>query len=397
MKAKAVCFILLGVCVVLLASAKPATAAEENVLKIGGLYCLTGFGSGAEAYVAKGSQLGEEWINEKGGLTIKGQKIPVKLVIEDMKGTADGAVAAATKLAFDHKVKFVVGTVVPFMVQAAGSVLEPAKIVRVLLYNCAMPNEYGPKTPYAFLCQDATVEGMRASLQYLKERYPNVKSVTYIIPDDGSVPYLQKLFTARASELGLKVSGVTKWAMTTQDYTPVITEALSSKPDSLAFANGWPQATGSMLRVAREMGFKGPVFGGNYDDAYQIREIAGKENSTDFFIHNLDLDSPEMTPMIKEVTKRVKAKYGDMNGMYIMGFFPWYELKQVFEAANTIDPTAVKTAWENMKSIDTLYGPGKMGGLKTYGINHTVCHPCPIVSLTNGEVKWVKWVDVYSP
>jgi len=397
MKAKAVCFILLGVCVVLLASAKPATAAEENVLKIGGLYCLTGFGSGAEAYVAKGSQLGEEWINEKGGLTIKGQKIPVKLVIEDMKGTADGAVAAATKLAFDHKVKFVVGTVVPFMVQAAGSVLEPAKIVRVLLYNCAMPNEYGPRTPYAFLCQDATVEGMRASLQYLKERYPNVKSVTYIIPDDGSVPYLQKLFTARASELGLKVSGVTKWAMTTQDYTPVITEALSSKPDSLAFANGWPQATGSMLRVAREMGFKGPVFGGNYDDAYQIREIAGKENSTDFFIHNLDLDSPEMTPMIKEVTKRVKAKYGDMNGMYIMGFFPWYELKQVFEAANTIDPTAVKTAWENMKSIDTLYGPGKMGGLKTYGINHTVCHPCPIVSLTNGEVKWVKWVDVYSP
>jgi len=133
MKAKAVCFILLGVCVVLLASAKPATAAEENVLKIGGLYCLTGFGSGAEAYVAKGSQLGEEWINEKGGLTIKGQKIPVKLVIEDMKGTADGAVAAATKLAFDHKVKFVVGTVVPFMVQAAGSVLEPAKIVRILL------------------------------------------------------------------------------------------------------------------------------------------------------------------------------------------------------------------------------------------------------------------------
>jgi len=145
------------------------------------------------------------------------------------------------------------------------------------------------------------------------------------------------------------------------------------------------------------MGFKGPVFGGNYDDAYQIREIAGKENSTDFFIHNLDLDSPDMTPMIKEVTKRAKAKYGKTNGMYMMGFFPWYELKQVLEAANSTDPTVVKNTWEKMKTIDTLYGPGKMGGLKTYGINHTVCHPCPIVSLTNGEVKWVKWVDVYSP
>jgi len=397
MKGKGLFLMLCGLCLIFLAFGRSAVVAEENVLKIGGLYCLTGFGSGAEAYVAQGSKLGEEWINENGGVTIKGKKVPVKLIIEDMKGTADGAVAAATKLAYDHKVKFVIGTVVPFMVQASGTVLEPAKVLRILLYNCAMPNEYGPKTPYAFLCQDATVEGMRASLQYLKERYPQVKTVTYIIPDDGSMPYLQKLFTARASEMGLKVAGVAKWAMTTEDYTPIITQVLATKPDSIAFANGWPQATGSMLRITREMGFKGPVFGGNYDDAYQIREIAGKENSTDFFIHNLDLDSPDMTPMIKEVTKRAKAKYGKTNGMYMMGFFPWYELKQVLEAANSTDPTVVKNTWEKMKTIDTLYGPGKMGGLKTYGINHTVCHPCPIVSLTNGEVKWVKWVDVYSP
>ena len=386
-----------SICMAFSLLAQPSLAAEEKTLKIGGLYCLTGFGSSAETYIAQGAKLSEEWINEKGGLTIKGEKYKVELVIEDMKGTADGAVAAATKLAHDHKVKIVIGTVVPFMVQAAGSVLEPAKVLRGVLYNCGMPSEYGPQTPYMFLTYDSTIEGMRAALDHLKEAYPEVKTVAYIIPDDGSVPYLDKMFREKATSIGYKVATVEKWAMTTQDYTPIITKVLASKPDAIAFANGWPQATGSMLKIIREMGFNNPVFGCNYDDAYQIMEIAGKEASTDFFIHQIDLDSPDMTPIIKEIAKRAKAKHGKAYGMHIWGFNPLYELKQVIEAAQSVDPTALKDTWENMKTIDTVYGPGRMGGLKTYGINHTVCAPCPIVALMDGKVKWVKWVDVYSP
>ena len=376
---------------------QPCLAGEPKTLKVGGLFCLTGFGSSAETYIAQGAELSEEWINEKGGITIKGEKYKVELVIEDMKGTADGAVAAATKLAYDHKVKIVIGTVVPFMVQAAGSVLEPAKVLRLVLYNCGMPSEYGPQTPYMFLTYDSTIEGMRAALDYLKEAYPKVKSVAYIIPDDGSVPYLAKLFTEKATSMGYEVATVGKWAMTTQDFSPIITKVLASKPDAIAFANGWPQATGSMLKIIRDMGFKGPVFGCNYDDAYQMMEIAGKEASTDFFIHQIDLDSPDMTPMIKEIKKRAEAKHGKAYGMHIWGFNPLYELKQVIEAAQSTDPAVLKDTWEKMKTIDTVYGPGRMGGLKTYGINHTVSAPCPIVALMDGKVKWVKWVDVYSP
>jgi branched-chain amino acid transport system substrate-binding protein len=391
-------FLFFGsICLAFLLAAQPTVAAEQKTLKIGGLFCLTGFGSSAETYIAEGAKLAEQWINEQGGLTIRGEKYKVELVMEDMKGTADGAVAAATKLVYDHKVKIVMGTVVPFMVQAAGSVLEPAKVLRAVLYNCGMPSEYGPNTPYMFLTYDSTIEGMRAALDYLKEAYPKVKTVAYIIPDDGSVPYLDKMFREKATSLSYEVATVAKWAMTTQDYSPIITKVLSAKPDAIAFANGWPQATGSMLKVIREMGFNGPVFGCNYDDAYQIMEIAGKQASTNFFIHQIDLESPEMTPMIKEIAKMAKAKYGKVYGMHIWGFNPLYELKQVLEKAQSTDPTVLKDVWENMKTIDTVYGPGKMGGLKTYGINHTVCAPNPIVALMDGHVKWVKWVDVYSP
>jgi branched-chain amino acid transport system substrate-binding protein len=396
MVSKRVLVVICGVLAVLAFSFHSCFAADAKVIKIGGLFCLTGFGSTAEAYINQGAKLAEQWCNERGGITINGEKYKVKLISEDMKGTADGAAAAANKLLYDDKVKFVVGTVVPFMVQAAGTVLEPAKVIRVALYNCGMPAEYGPKTPYMFVGQDATIEGIDPALKYLKEAYPNVKSVSYVIPDDGSVPYLSPVFKKKAKALGYKVASIEKWAMNTQDFTPVVMKILSAKPDAIAFANGWPQASGGMLKIAREMGFKGPMFGCNYDDGYQILQIAGKEASTDFFIHSLMFDSPDMTPLIKMIAKRGKEQFGEAYVTTVWGFQGMYVLFQAIEKAQSLDPTVVKKTWEQMKSIDTVYGPGRMGGLKTYGINHTVCHPCPIQALQNGQVKWVKWVDVYS-
>jgi branched-chain amino acid transport system substrate-binding protein len=376
--------------------AAPCWAGEAKELKIGGLFCLKGLGSEAETHVAQGAQIAVDWLNEQGGIEVKGQKYKLNLIVEDMAGTADGASMAANKLAYDHQTKFVVGTVVPFMVTAAGTVLEPARVLRVAVYNCFTPAEYGPKTPYMFVSRNATVEGIDPSLDYLKEAYPKAKRVTYVIPDDGSVRYLDPLFHKKAKAKGLEVASIAKWAMDTQDFTPVVTGILAAKPDAIAFANGWPAATGAMLKVAREMGFNGPVFGCNYDDPYQVRQIAGKGNSHDFFIHALVMDSPDMTPMIKMLIKLAKEKYGVAYAWHGWGFNAVYVLSQAIEAAQSLDPTEVKNTWEKMDKIKTIYGPGRMGGKKTYGINHTVTHPSPIAALVNGEVKWVRWMDVYT-
>jgi branched-chain amino acid transport system substrate-binding protein len=384
------------VLLILVFAVQPGMAADDRTIKIGGLFALTGFGSAAETFAFQGAELAVDWYNEKGGITINGEKYRLQLIPEDIKGTADGAAAAANKLLYDSKVKFCLGTVVPFMVQAAGTVLEPAQVIRVVLYNCGLPDEYGKHTPYMFVAQDATVEGIDPSLDYLKEAYPGVKSISYVIPDDGSVPVLGPIFTEKAKKKGYQVASIEKWAMNTQDFTPIVMKILQSKPDAVAFANGWPQATGGMLKIAREMGFKGPIFGCNYDDGYQILQVAGKESSNDFFVHSLVLDSPEMTPLIKMIVERAKKKHGEAYVTTVWGFQGIYVLAQAIEKAQSLDPTVVRDTWEKMDKIDTVYGPGRMGGFKTYGIKHTVCHPCPIQALKNGQVSWVKWVDVYS-
>ena len=377
-------------------AASPAFAGEAKTLEIGVLAALTGFGSAAETLVAQGAEVAKDWLNEKGGITVDNQKYEIKLVVEDTKSTATGTVAAATKLVYDDKVKFILGTVVPYMVEAGGTVTEPAKVLRVLAYNCAMPSEYGPKTPYTFLGQDASVEGAIASLSYLVESHPEVKSVVFIIPDDGSIPYLGKVVRELAEARGLTVKGIVGWTHDTVDFTPIAAKAIALDPDAIHMTNGWPGPLGSILKAAREAGFTKPIVS-FHNPAPDVKMVAGEAASTNFITNGIIWDDPGNPPMIKELGARFVKQYGNAFYYHFWGFNLLYHLAQAIDAAQSLDPTVVRDKWEKMDTIETVYGTGRMCGEKTYGFKHTVCHPVAIQVLDNGKVTQVKWVDVYTP
>jgi ABC-type branched-subunit amino acid transport system substrate-binding protein len=186
------------------------------------------------------------------------------------------------------------------------------------------------------------------------------------------------------------------WSLDTTDFVPVTLNALGTEPDAIFLINGWPIHMGSMLKAAREAGFTGPVFA-CHEDPYDILEVAGPAASTEFYVHNIVPDSPEMTDMIKEINERARAKYGKTSPTYVWGFNAPYCLIQAIEEADSLDPDVVKDSWEKMGSIDTAYGDGRMGGMSTFGINHTVSYPMPLTALQDGEVVWIMWQEVPLP
>jgi branched-chain amino acid transport system substrate-binding protein len=376
--------------------AKSVFAAEKKVVKIGAIISKTGFASGSETLIWNGLQLFEGWINKKGGLKIKGVPYEVQFVAEDGQSSADGAVAAATKLVNDDQVKFIIGPVMPFMVVASGSVTEPAKVLRVVLYNCFTPDEYGPKTPYTFVANDTTIDFTTPDMQFLKSRFPKAKNIAVLTPDDGAQTFIEPVFKKKAAEEGLNPLPFVLWPLDATDFTSYVVKALATKPDAIFMINGWPIHMGAMLKAAREMGFTGPMFG-CHEDPYDIATVAGPAPSDNFYVHNLQVDSPAMTPMIKEIMKLGQAKFGRQSPTYVWAWEAAYCLSQAIEKAQSLDPTAVKNTWEKMTSINTTYGPGKMGGLKTYGINHNVSYATPVTSLQKGKVVWVEWRKVPLP
>ena len=81
--------------------------------------------------------------------------------------------------------------------------------------------------------------------------------------------------------------------------------------------------------------------------------------------------------------------------LYLTGADALFDLKYVIEAAKSLDPTVVKTKWESLSKIDTIFGPGVVCGEKTFGIkNHVVSHPQTVQILKNGVVVPGGIIDV---
>jgi branched-chain amino acid transport system substrate-binding protein len=380
---------------VVMGSAAPAMAAKT--LKIGVIHSLTGLGSEVETIMRDGEVLCQEWLNEKGGITIKGEKYLIDLIVEDQKGVVDGAVAAATKLVERDRVKFIIGQVVPDVVIAAASVTEPAKVLRSLAWGGGIPAVMNPKTPYTFRPVLSGAEVIPVNYDYLRDTYPKVKTVALTNPDEPGGQFFMMVARKEAEKHGLKVVAAEFYnPQEQQDFYPVLTKILAAKPDAVDIGTGFRIPLSLKLKQVRELGFKGPVFSPSPVSLYTILDIAGKDYCHDFFNGSMDMQSTDVPPMMRELEKRWNDKF--KTKFQFESFQGWdalWCLVQAIEAAQSLDPTDVKTAWENMKSIETSYGTGHMGGLKTYGVNHLVVRRCPITGfVTKGKVKLIKW---YTP
>jgi len=57
----------------------------------------------------------------------------------------------------------------------------------------------------------------------------------------------------------------------------------------------------------------------------------------------------------------------------------------------------VAKAWEGIQTLDTACGPAKMGGGKTWGINHMVFGPAPVSIFKQGQIVLQGWFDSFIP
>lgn len=367
-------------------------SSKAKTLKIGYPVALTGFYSEADILHAQGAKIFQNWINKHGGITIKGEKYNIEVVNEDIKGTTDGSVAAAQKLVDEDGIKFMIVSGPPPFSIGVGVVAEPAKVLRVVTYNCFTPDELSKKTPYAFVCPHNSLLGTPGALSYMKQAYPNVKKVSWAIPADGSPPYLDPITEKAIREAGYEITKRVEWSWGTVDWTPVATSLLSGKPDAVMFMNGGPIAVGGMMKALRELGFKGPLGAMCPDNIYALLGIVGPE-ATDVFIHSIKADAPEMTPVAKEMIQMGLAEGHDLSAApdWVWVGTALWPLVQAIEAAQSLDPTVVKDAFEKMKVIKTPYGDGYLCGLKTFGINHMITAPQPMAAIENGKIEWAGW------
>lgn len=380
------------------AAAEPTVAptAEPKQLLIGDIETLTGASSDNLKLAASGTYLAQQYINKHGGITINGEVYMVKLMAEDNKGTADGAAAAATKLIQDDHIMFVTGSGPPPLTSAIGSVAEPAGALYVALYNNGTKAEQNPDRKLTFVANPDSFAGQISAMTYLKQLHPEVKTIAYVLIDDGQIADNTPQVTASATKLGLTILGdIIGFSPPTVDFMPIAQQAVARHADAIMLGNGPTNYMGQMLKNVRTLGFTGPVFVCSMTPPQDIIKIAGPDASTNFFGHGISeaVTIPGAPAITQEVIAMAVAdpQIGRFDMMMVQGFDSVYTLVQAIQNAQSLDPQVVAAAWAKMTAIDTVLGPGTMGGLDTYGINHSVYTQLPILKVDNNVISWGTW------
>ena len=377
-------------------TSEPASTANAKVLTIGEIDAMTGMFADIMKYVPEGETLAKDYINSKGGITVGGEKYMLAIELRDSKSTPEGATEAANDLVLSKKVKFIAGTGPAFLTTAIDAVTEPAGVLYTAIYQNGMKTEMGTKYPLKFVGSNCSYSGQATALAYLKQKYPNVKTVAYILVDDGQIKDNDPVVRATATKLGLEIKGdIVGYAPGTTDFTPVAQKAIALNTDAIMLGNGVSAWLAMILKSVRGLGYTKPVFSCSYPTLGDVVKIAGND-ANGFFGNSIPSDAtlsglPQIT---KDVIKMATDKYGGLNTMHVQGFGAVYSLVQAIEAANSIDPKVVAAKWEKMDKIDTIFGEGKMGGLQTFGVNHNVYFKTPISVINNGKIELGGWIDL---
>jgi ABC-type branched-subunit amino acid transport system substrate-binding protein len=155
---------------------------------------------------------------------------------------------------------------------------------------------------------------------------------------------------------------------------------------------GFSDAISANIRQGRELGFKGPVLTPNTGEVATFVNLIGKEAANDVLCAVFDPGAPDTPAMTKEIARLWKEKYSKpFEISALIGWSSVWALAQAIEKAQSVDPDHVAKTWEAMKTIETPWGPGTMGGARAFGINHMVLPPVPVSRLKGGQATDTHW------
>ncbi len=369
-----------------------AQAAAKR-LKIGAIMPISGPLSPVGMAWARGWELYFDKLNEQGGVKIGKEQYLIDFILEDEKLSPEVAATAAKKLVHKDGAKFVFGAILDVCAEAIYQVCAPNKVLHLVSWiNIpGHPGDVSAKKPFSVRPCISPHDAQAADYDYLIKTYPNVKTVVISAPDIGYEGMIEKCKSI-AKKLGVEVVAAEKWPIGTTDFLPVFTKILAHKPDAIhAMVSG--QAM-HQLRAARQLGFKGPFFSDSPLGPDVILTVAGPEASTDVFCNGMDLGNPR--DAMREVINRWKAKYKEeFVSDALLAWDEGWILVQAMQKAHSVDPGKVLATLETMTksgSLQTVFGPGHMGGLKSFGVNRVLVRPIPISRIMNGKIEFVKFI-----
>ncbi len=353
-------------------------------LVIGEYGSLTGDTATFGQSVHKGVMLATEGANANGGLL--GKKI--RIVTEDDRSLAEEAATAVLKLIKQNKVVALIGEVASSRSLAAAPVAQKNKIPMI------SPASTNPQVTlvgdYIFrACFIDSFQGeAMAKFAFNTLHLKNVAILKDIKNDYsiGLADFFQKTFTA----LGGTITSVESYSAGDIDFRAQLTTVFAKNsqrpmPEGL-FIPGYYTDVGLMARQVRELGFSGPLMGGDGWDSSKTLEIGGDAVENSYFSNHYSTDDPD--PAVQNFINQFKEKYHEVpDAMAVLGYDATNMLFEAIRKSGSVEGDKIRSA------LAATQGFKGVSGLISMDADRNAHKKLVVLKIENHQFKFIQSVQ----
>ena len=305
-------------------------------IKLGGVGPLTGEAATFGTSTKQGIEMAvDEW-NAKGG--ILGKKI--KLVFADDKGDVAEGATVYTKLIQQDKVIAIVGTVMSKVTLAGAPIAQQAKIPMISHISTneriTLVGDYIFRACFIDSFQGAV--GAKFAVEDLKAK----SAAAFFDIGNDYTKGLSENFKATFEKLGGKIVAYEGHATGTTDFKAQLTKIVQAKPD-IIYVSDYYNDVALIAKQARELGFKGPLVGGDGWDSPELVKIGGTAIENCFFTNHYSPD--DTRSVVQEFVKNFRARYSSTpDAMATLAYDATYIMLNAIKVAGKTDGAAIKDA-----------------------------------------------------
>ncbi len=330
-----------------------SSAYAQETVKIGVTQPLTGAFAASGNYVAQGTKIAQDEINQAGG--VLGKKI--QLIIEDNKSNPTEAVSTVEKLIEKDKVPILIGAWSSTLTLAVMPKLEEYK-VPMIVETSSSGKITTSGNPYVFRISPTSAMEAKAFQPLVKKI--GIKKADFLYTNNdfgiGSADEYAKMLKENGVEIGVRET----MDPAATDFSAQLAKIKASGADTLFVTTAVEQLT-LILKQAKEQQVKVRVIScGGSNSPDQIIAQAGAAAEGSFHTAFFPPWFPEVTKN-PEVSKRYMAEWTkrgyNVGGLTegFRGFDAVYVAVAAIKAAGKADPEAIRKALWNVH-VNGVYG-----------------------------------------
>ena len=281
----------------LVALACASDGSTEGPFRIGVMESLTGSGETYGTVANQAKQMAADEINAAGG--INGRLL--EFIVEDSQCTAQGAVAAYTKLTDVDGVRIILGTSCSSAMLGAAPLAEADRVI--LFSGLASHPDIANAGDYIFRTQISDVQaGIDTGNLLWADGIRNLATITE------STDYaegVRRTSVAQFEKRGGVVAAAEHYASDVTDFRTQLSKLVDANPDALHLAPQSEFAAGTIIRQAREVGYNGPIYAETVSVGTTALDIAGNAaTGMKAITADLDPDNPRAQEVLTNFRQR---------------------------------------------------------------------------------------------